>query len=138
MNAFEDINYKIRIETLLFSLCSAFCQYFIVTSCLQDGDVVISLVTFGELLNGALKSNQSDIALKKINQLASILPVQEMTVDVARIYANIRRNLEQKGKIVGANDLWIAAHAVALDLTLVTNNTKEFSCVDGLRTDNWV
>jgi tRNA(fMet)-specific endonuclease VapC len=105
---------------------------------LQDGEVVMSLVTFGELLNGALISNQSSSALKKINQLATILPVQDMTADVAKHYASIRRSLEKTGNIIGANNLWIAAHAVALDLTLVTNNTDEFSRVDGLRVENWV
>ena len=105
---------------------------------LRDGEVVISLVTFGELLNGALKSNQSTIAKKKINQLASILPVLGMTVEVARNYASIRRKLEVKGQIIGANDLWIAAHAVTTDSILVTNNTKEFGRVDGLKIENWV
>jgi len=105
---------------------------------LQSGDVVMSLITFGELLNGALKSNQASSALKKINHLATVLPVQDMSVDVAKQYASIRRNLERTGNIIGANVLWIAAHAVALDLTLVTNNTKEFSRVDGLRIENWV
>ena len=105
---------------------------------LQGGEVVMSLVTFGELLNGALKSNQSNSALEKINQLATILPVQAMSADVAKHYASIRRSLEKTGSIIGANDLWIAAHAVALDLTLVTNNTNEFSRVDGLKIENWV
>jgi len=105
---------------------------------LQDGEVVMSLITFGELLNGAMKSNQANIALKKINQLASILPVQAMSADVAKLYAGIRRSLEKQGNIIGANDLWIAAHAMALDLTLITNNTKEFSRIDGLKIENWV
>ena len=105
---------------------------------LQGGEVVMSLVTFGELLNGALKSNQSHSALEKINQLATILPVQAMSAEVAKQYAGIRRSLEKQGNIIGANDLWIAAHAISLDLTLVTNNTGEFSRVDGLKIENWV
>lgn len=105
---------------------------------LQGGEVVMSLVTFGELLNGALKSNQSHSALEKINQLATILPVQAMSAEVAKQYAGIRRSLEKQGNIIGANDLWIAAHAISLDLTLVTNNTDEFSRVDGLKIENWV
>ena len=98
----------------------------------------MSLVTFGELLNGALKSNQSRSALEKINQLATILPVQAMSAEVAKQYAGIRRSLEKQGNIIGANDLWIAAHAISLDLILVTNNTGEFSRVDGLKIENWV
>ena len=105
---------------------------------LQSGEVVMSLITFGELLNGSLKSNQASIALKKINQLATILPVQAMSVDVAKSYASIRSDLERKGQIIGGNDLWIAAHALSLGLTLITNNTDEFSRVDGLKIENWV
>ena len=107
-------------------------------SSLRGGEVVMSLITFGELLNGALKSNQSIIAREKINELANILPVLGMTVEVARNYASIRRKLAEKGQIIGANDLWIAAHAVTSDSILVTNNTKEFSRVDGLKIENWV
>ncbi len=104
----------------------------------QKGEVVISLVTFGELLNGAMKSNQADTALLKINQLANILAVQPMPADCARHYALIRSRLEKQGNIIGANDLWIAAHAMSLNLTLVSNNIREFSCIEGLRLENWV
>ncbi len=107
-------------------------------STLRWGEVVISLVTFGELYNGALKSNESQAALKNINQLAKRLPVEAMPVDVAKTYGSIRRTLEQRGQIIGCNDLWIAAHALSLGLTLITNNTQEFSRVDGLKIENWV
>lgn len=105
---------------------------------IQKGEVVISLITFGELLNGALKSNQPEMALGKINLLANILPVQAMPPDAARHYARIRSVLEKQGNIIGGNDLWIAAHALSLDLTLVSNNTREFSRIEGLRLENWV
>lgn len=105
---------------------------------LKWGEVVISLVTFGELYNGALKSNESQAALKNINQLAKRLPVEAMTVDVAKTYGSIRRTLEQRGQVIGGNDMWIAAHALSLGLTLITNNTQEFSRVDGLKIENWV
>ena len=104
----------------------------------QKGEVVISVITFGELLNGAMKSNQADKALLKINQLAHILPVQPMPMDTARHYASIRSDLEKQGKIIGGNDLWIAAHAISLNLTLVSNNTRKFSRIKGLRLENWV
>jgi tRNA(fMet)-specific endonuclease VapC len=53
-------------------------------------------------------------------------------------YGSIRTQLESAGTPIGGNDLLIAAHAVALDLTLVTDNTKEFSRVGGLRVENWL
>ena len=52
-------------------------------------------------------------------------------------YAKIRAGLQKKGTIIGANDLFIAAHARSLGLTLVTNNTREFRRVPHLTTENW-
>jgi len=56
----------------------------------------------------------------------------------ATIYGNIRANLERSGKIIGAMDLLIAAHALNLSLTLITNNSKEFNRVQNLALENWV
>ena len=102
------------------------------------GDVVISMVTYGELYNGALKSNESQAALQNLDHLIKRLPIQGMPMEVAKTYASIRSDLEHRGQIIGANDLWIAAHALSLGLTLVTNNTNEFSRVNGLKIENWV
>ena len=52
-------------------------------------------------------------------------------------YGTLRAELEMKGEMIGNNDLWIAAHALASRLTLVTNNEKEFQRVRGLRIENW-
>ena len=105
---------------------------------LQWGEVVISVITFGELYNGALKSQETEAALNNINRLAERLPVQALSVEVAKSYATIRSSLEKQGTIIGGNDLWIAAHALTLGLTVVTNNTKEFSRVENLAIENWV
>ena len=58
--------------------------------------------------------------------------------NAAREYGTIRADLKAKGNMIGSNDLLIAAHAISLDLTLVTNNTKEFERVPGLKLENWV
>ena len=58
--------------------------------------------------------------------------------DAAREYGMIRADLTKKGALIGANNLLIAAHAMALDLTLVTNNIREFERVEGLKLENWV
>ena len=55
----------------------------------------------------------------------------------AEIYGFIRADLESRGEMIGNNDLWIAAHALASGLTLVTNNEKEFRRVPGLKVQNW-
>jgi tRNA(fMet)-specific endonuclease VapC len=105
---------------------------------LHPGEVVISLITFGELYNGALRSRESTAALTHLRLLAERLPVQPMSIHVAKHYGSIRRELEHKGTIIDGNDLWIAAHAQALKLTLITNNIREFSRVPELQVENWV
>ena len=61
----------------------------------------------------------------------------DFTDDAAIHYAEIRADLKKRGAMIGANDLFIAAHARALGLTLVTNNTAEFERVSGLAIENW-
>lgn len=96
------------------------------------------MITFGELYNGALKSKETEAALNNIYRLADRLPVQPLSVEVAKTYALIRSGLEIQGHIIGGNDLWIAAHAMLLKLTIITNNTREFNRIDGLNVENWV
>lgn len=72
--------------------------------------------------------------------LAAFLPYVEavdLDEDAALQYAEIRAGLKRLGVMIGANDLFIAAHARALGLTLVTNNTAEFERVPRLRLENW-
>lgn len=105
---------------------------------LHYGTVVISAITYGELWNGALKSNQSEAALKNLQILVERLPVQPLPLNVAQHYGQTRSYLEKKGLPIGGNDLWIAAHALALNLILVTNNTEEFERVPCLNIENWL
>lgn len=107
-------------------------------SVLHWGDVVMSMITYGELLSGARKSREFTAALENIKRLGERLPVQPMSTEVAETYGVIRSTLELQGNIIGGNDLWIAAHAITLDLTLVTNNVDEFKRVDGLKFENWL
>lgn len=105
---------------------------------LRPGEAAISVVVYGELLFGAAKSADRRTALAKIDELVALAPVLPMTGDVAREYGTLRHTLEKKGEKIGNNDLWIAAHALAEGLTLVTNNESEFRRVPGLRVQNWV
>jgi tRNA(fMet)-specific endonuclease VapC len=61
-----------------------------------------------------------------------------MPVNAADHYGEIRSALEKSGQIIGGNDLWIAAHALVLDVTLVTNNIREFSRIPQLKLENWL
>jgi len=60
-----------------------------------------------------------------------------MSEEVAEAYGEFRATLEAQGQIIGNNDLWIAAHAKAMNLTLVTNNEREFKRIAGLKVRNW-
>lgn len=104
---------------------------------MRPGDLGMSVVTYLELVYGAWKSRQLEASLAKIEQLQRIIPVQPLDASAARHYGRLRAELEQKGAAIGAYDLLIAAHALSLGLTLVTNNLREFSRVPGLRVENW-
>src|SRR5580704_14630479 len=93
---------------------------------LKVGEAAISVVTYGELFYGVEKNAQSNVSFDRLAELTTLLPVLPLTFDTARAYGSIRADLERSGRLIGSNDLWIAAHARAEELTLVTNNLKEF------------
>jgi tRNA(fMet)-specific endonuclease VapC len=100
-------------------------------------DVCMSVVTKAELLYGVEVSPRR---AQDAAALAAFLPYVDagaLDEDAARHYAEIRADLKRRGAMIGANDLFIAAHARALGLTLVTNNTAEFGRVSKLAIENW-
>jgi len=97
----------------------------------------MSVVTYGELRVGAEKSDRYPASMNALEIFIQAVPVLSMDVEVAKFYSNIRLDLEQRGQIIGANDLWIAAHCLQLGLTLVTNNEREFSRIPNLTIENW-
>jgi tRNA(fMet)-specific endonuclease VapC len=105
---------------------------------LKQGEAALSVITFGELVYGAEKSAQRTVALELLRELAQVLPVMGLPETAAETYGTIRAELERKGQMIGNNDLWIAAHAKAAGLTLVTHNEQEFRRVRGLKVENWV
>lgn len=105
---------------------------------LKAGEVAMSLITFGELLFAAMKSHSSQQALAILIELISFIPALPIDNDVADHYGDIRLNLEKQGKPIGNNDLWIASHARALNVTLITHNVKEFDRVLKLKIENWI
>lgn len=104
---------------------------------LTEGEAVVSVVTFGELLYGAAKSAKRTEALQTLEAFKRVVHVLPMDEAVAEAYGVIRAGLERRGELIGNNDLWIAAHALSASLTLVTNNESEFSRVKGLKIQNW-
>jgi tRNA(fMet)-specific endonuclease VapC len=104
---------------------------------LRRGDVVISVITFGELRYGAEKSRERERAMEILDGFIRLVPVEPMPYAAAAAYGSIRASLERRGEVIGNNDLWIAAHARAAEVTLVTNNEREFQRVPGLSVENW-
>jgi len=105
---------------------------------LRPGEAAISVITYGELAYGVEKSRFREQATKQLMELAGLLPVMGLPLQAGQFYGTIRAALEVKGEIIGNNDLWIAAHARAAGLTLVTNNEREFRRIQGLKIQNWV
>jgi tRNA(fMet)-specific endonuclease VapC len=104
---------------------------------LRPDQAVMSVVTYGELQYGANKSTARTQTLSQLAELIQEIPVESLTPSVAEVYGEIRATLSKQGRVIGNNDLWIAAHAKALDVTLATNNEREFLRVVGLSVENW-
>lgn len=98
---------------------------------------VMSVVTYAELLYGVQVSSKKKANQAAVEALALHLAILEWTRDAVRCYAEIRADLKKKGSMIGANDLMIAAHARSLGASIVTNNTKDFARVKGLKIENW-
>lgn len=99
--------------------------------------LAISTVTVAELAFGIAKSTRPDSRAKLANFLSKF-PILDWGQDAAWVYGTVRKSLEAKGQRIGERDLLLACQALALDATMVTNNTREFERVDGLKLENWV
>jgi len=101
-------------------------------------DIYVSSITIAELEYGIAKSQfpeKNKIALIEFLSIFNILPFDDVdAVD----FGEIKKELEKKGKIIGPMDLLLAAQAKSKKLILVTNNTKEFERVEGLKIENWL
>jgi len=102
----------------------------------QD-QVCTSIIVASEMRYGAAKRGSSRIA-RRVSELLSTIGVFALESPADRVYGDLRVTLERAGRIIGPNDLLIAAQTVALGLTLVTDNEREFSGLPGLRIENWL
>jgi tRNA(fMet)-specific endonuclease VapC len=100
--------------------------------------LAMSVVTFAELMYGAKKSRHVKDNVARLNALGELLEIRPFDQKAAAAYGDIRSDLENRGEVIGGNDLLIAAHALSLDWTLVTNNEREFRRIQGLKVENWV
>jgi len=98
----------------------------------------ISIITFGELLYGAKKSIQRDKNTSVVYRLAEIFPIVGITRSTIEAFTDVKMALELKGERIEDFDLLIAATALSLNYTLVTNNTKHYKRIKGLQLENWM
>jgi tRNA(fMet)-specific endonuclease VapC len=101
------------------------------------GDVGISAITASELAYGVAKTDSARNRAA-LDRFMLPLEVAPYGPEAASVYGDLRARLEHGGEVIGPLDMLIAAHAVALGVTLVTNNTGEFRRVPGLRCENWI
>ena len=100
--------------------------------------MAISSITLSELIYGAEKSVKIDKNLEAIEDFISHLEVLPYDAKASQLYGQIKAGLEKKGKIIGENDIHIAAHAISQGLVLVTNNLKEFKRAPNIALENWI
>ncbi|MFQ5345740.1 MAG: PIN domain-containing protein, partial [Mariprofundus sp.] len=102
-----------------------------------DSIILDSLRRLGALY-GISKSQHKERNLAALEMFLMPLELVPFDEHAAGIYGDIRAELERSGQVIGGNDLFIAAHALSLNATLVSNNLKEFARVPGLSLENWV
>lgn len=102
-----------------------------------ENSICTSIIVASELRFGAEKSGSRRLTsqLEAILSAIEILPLEEPS---DKRYAELRQHLEKSGTPIGPNDMLIAAHALSLDLVLISANLKEFNRVPGLRVENWL
>jgi tRNA(fMet)-specific endonuclease VapC len=100
-------------------------------------DVCISVITKSELLYGVELSPERRQDQAALSAFLAYVEVLDFPDDASAHYAKIRAELKRRGAMIGANDLFIAAHARSRGLTLITNNIREFNRVRGLSVENW-
>jgi tRNA(fMet)-specific endonuclease VapC len=97
----------------------------------------LSVITYGELFFGAMKSSAPQVNLAKVRRVAELFPVIEVSRAIMETFGCLKADLERRGRIVDDFDLMIASTALVLNYTLVTNNQRHHRHIPGLRLENW-
>jgi tRNA(fMet)-specific endonuclease VapC len=104
---------------------------------LGEEHVGTSIIVAAELRYGAARKASTSLS-KQLEKILAALQILPFEAPADQVYGELRARLEKGGRIIGANDLLIAAQALALGCTVVTDNEQEFSRVDGLQIENWL
>jgi len=100
-------------------------------------DVVVSAIAVAELRYGAAKSARPEANHRALDLLLGDIAMLDFDRNAAEAYGKLRAQLERRGTPIGPNDMLIAAQAIAARLVLVTDNTDEFSRIQGLQVETW-
>lgn len=101
------------------------------------GFLTTSTVVVMELLHGAAVSPRPERERDQVTSLLGRLDIIDFDEHAARHAADIKADLQRKGRLIGSNDILIAGHARSRGLIVVTGNLREFERVDGLRVEDW-
>ena len=104
----------------------------------RNDQLYISAIVFAELEYGVFKSTRRKLNQDNISLMLSNITILPFDEKASFEYGALRADLERNGTVIGSNDMLIAAHAKSLDMTLVTNNMREFRRVEGLKLENWI
>lgn len=130
--------YMLDTNVCIFLVKKKIPQYFARLAQLEKtGTIGISAIVLSELQYGVANSQQKEQSQINLNLLLNKLDVIPYTDKCAFYYGEIRASLKKAGRIIGANDLLIASHAMTENALLITNNYKEFKLVQGLKLEHW-
>lgn len=104
----------------------------------DDDTIAMSFITWAELLRGAEGSQRREVTLQQLEALTRLVPVlYPQGPGICEHYAAQATALKRRAIPIGANDLWVACHALAIGATVVSHNVREFSRIDGLQLVDW-
>jgi tRNA(fMet)-specific endonuclease VapC len=105
---------------------------------IHAGDIAISSITWAELNSWVMGSSKPEQRLMSLQKMFAPIMILPFTAEDAGFHGSIRKNLMNQGKMIGALDLLIAAHALSRGLIVVTNNTEHFGRISQLKVENWL
>ena len=132
------LKYLLDTDICVYAIRKKSPSLFQKISRLHIGDAGISAITYAELAFGVSHSSRPEENMQTLQEFIAPLEILDFPAEAAISYGHLRADLAKKGIPIGPLDLLIAAHALYLGITLVTNNISEFSRIADLHTENWV
>lgn len=132
------MRYLLDTNICIYILKQAPPQVFRRFESLRVGDIGLSAITYSELQYGVANSSKPQENQQFLNGFLAPLEVLDYPAAACRMYGDLRTNLRRQGTPIGPLDLLIAAHALHLGVSLVTNNLEEFDRIPSLQLENWV